>query len=75
MLARNVVFGFLLVHVAAIEPNPPNWPSSVHVFGPEDEALANLQRTFEGQDGTTYPCSHAVDQVPGFALLHVTECI
>lgn len=75
MLARNVAFVFLLVHAAAIEPNPPNWPNSVHVFGPEDEALTNCQGTFEGQDGTTYPCSHAVDQVaaPGLPLLHVTE--
>ena len=55
MLARNVAFVFLLVHAAAIEHNPPNWLNSVHVFGPEDEALINCQGTFEvRQDGTTW---------------------
>ena len=25
----------------AAEPNPPNWPDSVHVFGPGDDEICN----------------------------------
>lgn len=50
-MVRSVCWLLGLVPAQAVEPNPPVWPSSVHVFGPESTDVdATLQELYVGQD-------------------------
>lgn len=65
----------LLQTVAAIvaccsgEPNPPQWPANVHVFGPDDSASsinATVQAVYAEQRGDLYTSGrHALFFKPG----------
>lgn len=50
-MVRSVSWLLGLLPAQAVEPNPPVWPSSVHVFGPESTDIdTTLQSIYVGQD-------------------------
>jgi hypothetical protein len=63
------VLSVLMLGADAVEPNPPNWPASVSVFGPSDTDIDAVVAAAYNENGGHDPTNHGQFSDKRFAFL------